>query len=129
MRIDPADPERIYRSLRVRALAGGLHAGPAELPRAQLAEPAAGSATRPPSWAPSSCAWLKRALVASRATWKVIASDMPHRPGGARLNPDVPKGTYEAWANGDNGSPLGRELELADLLSFIKNKAIRTWCG
>ena len=38
------------------------------------------------------------------------------------LNPDVPKGTYEAWANGDNGVPSGRELELASLLSFIKKR-------
>ena len=40
MRIDPADPERIYRSLRVRPLARGLRARRAELPRAELAEPA-----------------------------------------------------------------------------------------
>ena len=41
------------------------------------------------------------------------------------LNPDVPKGTYEAWANLDNGPPSGRELELANLLSFIKNNAFK----
>jgi alkaline phosphatase D len=33
--------------------------------------------------------------------------------------------TYEAWANGDPGAPLGRELELANLLSFIKANKIR----
>src|SRR5207247_35474 len=43
----------------------------------------------------------------------------------ADLKPDVPKGTYEAWANGDHGVPLGRELELASLISFIKNHGIR----
>jgi alkaline phosphatase D len=69
--------------------------------------------------------WLKRALLASRATWKVIASDMPISLVVPDLNPDVPKGTYEAWANGDNGIPSGRELELASLLSFIKNNAIK----
>jgi alkaline phosphatase D len=41
------------------------------------------------------------------------------------LNPDVPKGALEAWANADNGPPTGRELEVASLLSFIKNNAIR----
>jgi alkaline phosphatase D len=41
------------------------------------------------------------------------------------LNADVPKGTYEAWANGDHGAPLGRELEIASLLAFIKNNGIR----
>ncbi len=29
------------------------------------------------SSAPINCAWLKRELLASRATWKVIAADMP----------------------------------------------------
>jgi alkaline phosphatase D len=41
------------------------------------------------------------------------------------LNPDVPKGTFEAWANADNGPPSGRELEIASLLSFVKNNAIK----
>jgi len=41
------------------------------------------------------------------------------------LNPDVPKGTFEAWANGDNGPPLGRELELASLFAFIQEHHIR----
>ena len=36
------------------------------------------------------------------------------------LNPDVPKGTYEAWSNADDGAPSGRELELAEILRFIK---------
>jgi alkaline phosphatase D len=57
--------------------------------------------------------WLKRALLASKATWKVIASDMPL----GLLISDV--NGFEAWANGD-GPPLGRELELAGLLGFMK---------
>ena len=40
-------------------------------------------------------------------------------------HPDVPKGTYEAWANGDNSGPLDRELELAELLRFIKTSDIK----
>ncbi len=63
--------------------------------------------------------WLKRQLLSSKATWKVIASDMP-------LGLIVRDGStdFEAWANG-NGPALGRELELADLLRFIKNKNIQ----
>ncbi|MBD2528332.1 alkaline phosphatase D family protein [Nostoc flagelliforme FACHB-838] len=63
--------------------------------------------------------WLKRQLLSSKATWKVIASDMP-------LGLIVRDGStdFEAWANGD-GPALGRELELADLLRFIKNKNIQ----
>ena len=30
---------------------------------------------------------------------------------------------YEAVANGDDGPPLGRELEIADLLRFIRDRA------
>jgi alkaline phosphatase D len=69
--------------------------------------------------------WLKRSLLQSTATWKVIASDMPVSIVVHDHNPDVPKGTYGAWANGDNGPPSGRELEIANLLSFIKNNAIK----
>ncbi|BAZ49091.1 alkaline phosphatase [Nostoc sp. NIES-4103] len=62
--------------------------------------------------------WLKKQLQKSKATWKVIASDMP-------LGLIVRDGStdFEAWANGD-GPALGRELELADLLRYIKNKNI-----
>ena len=37
----------------------------------------------------------------------------------------MPKGTFEAWANADDGPPSGRELEIASLLSFIKNNGIK----
>src|SRR5205814_7343702 len=63
--------------------------------------------------------WLKSHLLASTATWKLIASDMP-------LGVIVPdKHGYEAVGNGDNGPPLGRELEIADLLKFIRDRAIK----
>ena len=63
-------------------------------------------------------AWLKRELAASRATWKVIAVDMPiglvsweATPGGRAA---------EAVANGTGGGPRGREREFAELLRHIK---------
>ncbi|MFJ3835998.1 alkaline phosphatase D family protein [Streptomyces sp. NPDC090054] len=64
-------------------------------------------------------AWLKRELSRSRATWKVIASDMP-------LGIVVPDGTtnFEAVAQGDPGAPLGRELQIADLLRYVKHRHI-----
>ncbi|MDQ0603523.1 alkaline phosphatase D [Streptomyces canus] len=67
-------------------------------------------------------AWLKRELARSRAVWKVIASDMP-------LGLVVPDGTdgkpnIEAVAQGDPGAPLGRELQIAELLRFIKHRRI-----
>jgi alkaline phosphatase D len=58
----------------------------------------------------------------SRATWKVIAADMPL---GLIVQYDGDrKWGSEAVAQGD-GAPLGRELEIADLLSFIKHAAVR----
>ncbi|MGA0532246.1 alkaline phosphatase D family protein [Hansschlegelia sp. KR7-227] len=63
--------------------------------------------------------WLKRKLLDSRATWKVIASDMP-------IGLEVPDGTnWEAVANGEDGRAKGREIEIADLLRFIKRREIK----
>ena len=67
--------------------------------------------------------WLKQTLEQSRATWKVIATDQP-------LSLIVTDGVhggvkhFDAWANG-NGPPLGHELELAELLRFIKARKIK----
>ncbi|MER5633814.1 alkaline phosphatase D family protein [Streptomyces nitrosporeus] len=63
--------------------------------------------------------WLKRELSRSRAVWKVIASDMP-------LGLVVPDGAadFEAIAQGDPGAPLGRELQIAELLRHIKHRRI-----
>ena len=64
--------------------------------------------------------WLKRELKRSKAVWKVIAADMPiglHVPDGRDA---AGSARWEAIANGDNGPALGRELEIADLLRFIK---------
>ena len=64
--------------LPVRAAARRVHARRALVSRAELAEPAdaARCAIRRFS-APQQAAWLKQSLKASKATWKVIASDMP----------------------------------------------------
>ncbi|OJU32118.1 MAG: hypothetical protein BGN99_05650 [Alphaproteobacteria bacterium 65-37] len=68
-------------------------------------------------------AWLKQALKESKATWKIIAAGMP-----------IGLVVYDDWraktgadgvANGDDGPPLGREAEIADLLGFIKREDIR----
>jgi alkaline phosphatase D len=66
--------------------------------------------------------WLKRRLLASRATWKVLAADMPlslvvYHDAARRWG-------SEAVAQG-TGPALGRELEIADLLRFIKHNDIR----
>jgi alkaline phosphatase D len=58
-------------------------------------------------------AWLKRALAASDATWKVIAADLP-----------IGLISEDAIALGD-GPPERREHEIADLLSFMKRAGVR----
>jgi alkaline phosphatase D len=61
--------------------------------------------------------WLQRELAHSRATWKVVAADMP-------LSLVVPDGSnIEAVANGDPRL-LGRELEIAALLEAIKRQRV-----
>lgn len=63
---------------------------------------------------------LKSRLTASRAVWKVIASDMPI----GLVVPDGPD-HFEAIANRDPGPPLGRELEVAVLLRFLRDRKVR----
>jgi alkaline phosphatase D len=57
--------------------------------------------------------WLKRELLHSQATWKVIAADLP-----------IGVVSSDAVALGD-GPPQNREIEIADLLAFIKHAGIR----
>ena len=68
----------------------------------------------------SQLATLKARLKASRATWKIIGSDLPI----GLVVRDFPS-FYEAVSNGDDGPPSGRELEVADLLRFIRDQKIR----
>jgi alkaline phosphatase D len=70
---------------------------------------------------PDQLNWLKRALLNSRATWKVIASDMPLSI--IVYDDAVNKKGSEAFAQGD-GPPRGRELEIAELLRFIKASGV-----
>jgi alkaline phosphatase D len=64
--------------------------------------------------------WLVAELARSTATWKVIAADMPiglHVGDGKDAQGND---RWEAIANGEDGAPSGRELEIARLLRAIK---------
>ncbi len=113
------DPERVYRSIpfgsaaEVFALDMRTYKG-------------ANSANRQTSldgssaiFGPAQLAWLKKGLRESRATWKIVAADLPL----GLIVGDGP-GKYEAVANGEAGAPLGRELELADLLADLKRNKV-----
>jgi alkaline phosphatase D len=72
---------------------------------------------------PQQLAWLKRELKASRAVWKVLAADQPL---GLIVYEDFRRQWgVEAVAQGMDGPPRGRELEIADLLSSIKATGVR----
>ncbi|WP_284735672.1 alkaline phosphatase D family protein [Dongia deserti] len=67
--------------------------------------------------------WLKRELLASKATWKVISADMPLSL--LIWNDAENKKGFEGIANNEPGAPRGREMEFAELLSFMKAAKIR----
>jgi alkaline phosphatase D len=114
------DPERIYRRVRYGALL--------ELFAIDMrSERGANSPNRQTAPGPETALlgraqleWLKQGLARSSAAWKVVASGMP-------LGLVVRDGSdsYEAVANGDAGPPLGRELEVAELLGFLRAERVR----
>ncbi len=71
--------------------------------------------------------WLKRELKHSVAQWKVIAADMPIGLGvpDGEVSPGVSR--WEAVANGDPGPAQGRELEIAELLGFLRAQQVRNF--
>jgi alkaline phosphatase D len=120
LRPSPGDPGRIYRAL---PFGDSLEVFAVDMRTAR----GANSPNRQPAPGPDAAIlgaaqleWLKASLVASRATWKVVASDMP-----IGLVVRDGESAFEAVANGDDGPPLGREHEIASLLSFLKAQAVR----
>jgi alkaline phosphatase D len=122
-RAHPGEAERIYRAvaygplLDVIVLDERSYRGPNTHNRQPQAGPETAMLGR------VQLEWLKERLRTTEATWKVIASGMPL---GLLVRDGVKDGrpAFEAWANGE-GQPLGRELELAELLSFIRREDIR----
>jgi alkaline phosphatase D len=73
---------------------------------------------------PQQLAWLKDALKRSKASWKVVSSDMPIGLVVGDGKDAQGRDKFEALANGD-GPALGRELEFADLFKYLKRQRIR----
>jgi alkaline phosphatase D len=63
-------------------------------------------------------AWLLHALSTSKATWKVVACDMPIGVVVSEPGRTVPW-AFDGWAN-ESGTPSGREIELARILSSLR---------
>jgi alkaline phosphatase D len=114
------EPERVYRSLSlgplidVFALDMRTYRGPNSENRQTSLD--ASSALL----GPVQLQWLKTGLTNSRAVWKIVAADLPI----GLVVQDAPS-FFEAVANGQPGAPLGRELEIADLLHHLKTHHVR----
>ena len=115
----PDDPERVYRSVPLGPLVEVFALDMRSYKSANSENRQTSMDASAAIFGAAQLAWLKGALKNSRATWKIVAADLP-------LAIVVGDGTnrYEAVANGDPGAPLGRELEVADLLRFIKRERI-----
>ena len=118
MRFDPADPERIYRASRLGPLVDIIGWDMRSYRGANSANRQTVLSDESAILGSTQLAWLKQRLLTSTATWKIVASDMP-------LGLTVVDGPlFEAVANGDEGPPLGRELEIASLLRFLRDRRI-----
>lgn len=118
IRINPRDPERIYRSF---GYGPALDVFAIDL-RSYRGRNSVNQQTKQSEatdyFGDRQLNWLKRQLLASKATWKVISSDMP-------LGLMVRDGKLAENSSNGDGPPLGRELEVAELLRFIKHNRIR----
>jgi alkaline phosphatase D len=122
MRFTQAEPGRVYRKISYGPLLDifMLDMRSYRGPNGEGLEESYGPAAY--FLGPTQVAWLKRELMNSQATWKVIAADMPI--GLVVVYDTDRKWGVEAIAQGD-GPARGRELEIADILSFIRRAGVR----
>lgn len=124
LRISPDESERIYRRISYGPLLDVFVIDMRSYrgPNTANLQPAPSEETR--YLAIPQLQWLENSLAASRATWKIIASDMPLglQVGDGKDAEGRPM--FENSSNGD-GPPAGRELEIAGLLGAIQRRKIR----
>jgi len=120
MRRDAEDPDRIYRKISygplvdIFLLDARSYRGPNLLNRQDKAGKDAALLGEVQT------AWLKRSLAESGAVWKIVGNPVPIAHARRDQRP-----RYDKWANGDDGLPLGREMEMASILSHIQQHRIR----
>jgi alkaline phosphatase D len=121
IRFDGPDPERLYRVCHWGPLLDVfvLDLRSYRAPNSANRQAAEGDATR--VLGARQRAWLEDALRRSTATWKVMMCSVPI---GLVVTDFPDTSTFEAFANGDPGGPLGRELEIAHLLAFLHEHRI-----
>ena len=117
-----AEPGRVYRKLAYGPLLDVIMLDTRSYrgPNAENMEETYGPSAY--FFGPQQVAWFKRTLKASQAEWKVIACDMPL---ALPRTYDGDRGWgQESMSQANDGPPRGRELELADILSFIRRERI-----
>ena len=123
-RLHPLEQDRIYTQLSPTARrwkCSGSTCAPIAARTARACRPSSARESR--IFGERQLPWLMQALKDIRATWKVIACDMPI---GLIVWDDFRKKKgAEAVAQGDMGPPKGRELEFAELFRFIRDQKIR----
>jgi alkaline phosphatase D len=121
LHVRPLDRGPMYRKLSLGPLVDMFvldmrsHRGPNSAGR----QPRRGEATR--LFGSAQLEWLKTGIAGSPAAWKVIVCSIPL----GLVVPDAPD-RFDAVANAEPGAPLGRELEIAELLRFLKQRRVRS---
>jgi alkaline phosphatase D len=119
LRFDPLDPERVYRAYNYGPLLDVLMLDERSYRGRNTPNNQTTMSEDTQFLGSTQINWLKQRLASSRATWKVMASDMP-----LGLIVKDGKENFEAVAQ-SNGPARGRELEIAELLRFIKHRKLK----
>jgi len=119
LRQDSTAPDRIYRSVPV---APSVEVFALDMRSYRGANSANDQTQSSPATALLGAAqvrWLVDSVAKSRATWKVIAADMP-------LGLTIRDGRhFEAVADGQHGAPRGRELEVQQVLAGLRAAGVQ----
>ncbi|MFK7880278.1 alkaline phosphatase D family protein [Roseobacter sp.] len=122
LRITPEEPNRVYRKINYGPLLDVFFLDLRSYRGPNTAKVSTELTEDQRVLGAEQMAWLKRELAASEATWKVIASDQPI--GLIVWDNFREQSGAEGIADGQDGPAMGREVELAELLRFIKTAKI-----
>lgn len=122
LRITPEEPNRVYRKINYGPMLDVFFLDLRSYRGPNTAAPTTKLTDDQRVLGAEQMAWLKRELAASRATWKVIASDQPI--GLIVWDNFREQAGSEGIADGVSGPAMGREVEVAELLRFIKTARI-----
>ncbi|WP_299860235.1 alkaline phosphatase D family protein [Roseobacter sp. MH60115] len=122
LRITPEEPNRVYRKINYGPMLDVFFLDLRSYRGPNMAEMTTDLTDDQRVLGAEQMAWLKRELAASKATWKVIASDQPI--GLIVWDNFREQAGSEGIADGVNGPAMGREVEVAELLRFIKTAKI-----